>query len=241
LFFGRLFNVYDFEPVHSAVVVRLDRDVCLVVDRSGSMKLPVSSTGGGISSRDPRFCKPPYSDSRWAALEDAIRVFTDTLELTDPLEHVALVSYASDNCWCSSCNNESDIDQNLTVDLDLIVRAAEKIGDRNFNGMTAISAGIDDGVRVLTGPAARPFAAKTMIVMTDGHQNAGRPPEAAAADAARLGITVHAITFSAGANQTQMQKVAAAGNGKHYHADDQADLEAIYREIALTLPVMFTE
>ena len=32
----RVFDVFDFEPVQAATVVRLDRDICLVVDRSGS-------------------------------------------------------------------------------------------------------------------------------------------------------------------------------------------------------------
>ena len=35
LFFGRIFGVSTFEPTQTASVVRFDRDICLVVDRSG--------------------------------------------------------------------------------------------------------------------------------------------------------------------------------------------------------------
>jgi hypothetical protein len=38
-----------------------------------------------------------------------------------------------------------------------------------------------------------------------------------------------------------MRDVAAATGGLHFHAPDAARLEAIFREIASTLPVMLTE
>ena len=80
-----------------------------------------------------------------------------------------------------------------------------------------------------------------MVVLTDGHQLGGRSPVTAAEDAALQGITVHTITFSDGANQSQMQAVAEAGGGNHYYAADEAALEDVFREIALTLPVLLTE
>ena len=167
------------------------------------MKLDVTSTDALMNTSDPRFSEPPRVDSRWKALEDAVDVFNSTLESTDPEEYVSLVSYASDAVWCGVTNHASDIDQNLTDDLELINTAVQTIGDRVFNGGTEISAGIDDAVSVLTDPShARPFAAKTMIVLTDGHPMGGRSPVDAAQDAALAGITVHTITFSDGANQT---------------------------------------
>ena len=112
-------------------------------------------------------------------------MFNSALESTDPQEYVSLVSYASDGTWCGVSNHASDIDQNLTDDLGLITSAVTTIGDRVFNGGTEISAGIDEAVGVLTDPShARPFAAKTMIVLTDGNQLGGRSPVDAAQDAA---------------------------------------------------------
>ena len=251
LFFGKIFNVTDYETSQQAVVVRMDRDICLVVDRSSSMKLYVTEASESMSTSDTRFDEPPrgvgkgptYSQrSRWAALVDAVKVFNNALATTDQEEYVALVSYASEGKWAGIWNNASDVDQALTSNPALIDAAMAKISARVFNGMTEISTGMDDGIAVLTDTSkARPYAVKTMIVLTDGHQNAGRPSVSAAEDAAALDITVHTITFGDGADVAGMQQVAAAGGGKHYHAPDEAALKAAFKEIALTLPVLLTE
>ncbi|MFG0334359.1 MAG: VWA domain-containing protein [Maioricimonas sp. JB049] len=242
LYFAQIFNSYQFETSKSAVVVRLDRDICLVVDRSSSMKLTVDSIDPYMSSSNPRMCLPPLIDSRWKALEDAGAVFSSTLASTETVEYVALVSYASNGTWCALPNSRSSVDLDLTSNLTALDLALTSIGATVFNGGTEISAGIDTAVTVLTNSAnRRPYAAKTMVVLTDGHQQGGRSPIDAAADAAASRITVHTITFSDGANQPQMAAVAAAGGGDHYHASNEAALEDVFREIALTLPVMLTE
>jgi hypothetical protein len=49
------------------------------------------------------------------------------------------------------------------------------------------------------------------------------------------------VTFSDDADIKRMKDVAAAAGGLHFHADDQAELVKVFREIAATLPVMLTE
>jgi Ca-activated chloride channel homolog len=253
LFFGKIFNVTDYETSQQAVVVRMDRDICLVVDRSSSMKLYLNDKVPNMSTSDPRFKEPPrgvgkpqghHQKSRWAALVDAVKVFNDALTSTEQQEYVALVSFSSDGYWAGVWNNASDIDQQLTSNPGLINAAMNKISARVFNGMTQISTGMDDAIALLTDPTrTRPFAAKTMIVLTDGNQNEGRPVLSAAEDAAAAGITVHTITFGdkSAIDETEMQNVAEAGGGNYYHAPDEAALKAAFREIALTLPVLLTE
>ena len=75
-------------------------------------------------------------------------------------------------------------------------------------GGTNIGAGIDKAVTVLNGGNTRPFAQKTIIVMTDGHWTDGADPVEAAQRAAASGITVHAITLSTDADEGLMQDVA---------------------------------
>jgi Flp pilus assembly protein TadG len=243
LLFGRLMGVNYFEPTQTATTVRLDRDIVLVVDRSSSMKLGLDSLAEFMSTSDPRFPLPPPSpDSRWAALSAAVDTFIDTLATTPQAEQVGLVSYGSEGTWCGIYNTASDIDQPLATDTALIHDGIQRISNRVFNGATAISAGIDNGVVVLTDPArARPYAGKTMVLLTDGSANSGRPTLDAARDAVARDIVIHTITFGAGANQAAMEQVAALGGGKHYHAPDAQTLRDIFREIALTLPVMFTQ
>lgn len=80
-----------------------------------------------------------------------------------------------------------------------------------------------------------------MILMTDGIHNTGPEPILSARVAAEKGIVIHTVTFSVEADIPRMRDVAAATGGQHFHADDQADLIAIFRQIASTLPVMLTE
>jgi hypothetical protein len=221
----------------------MDRDICLVVDRSSSMKLDLASEASTMSLSDPRICLPPDPvDSRWAALATAVEGFVAALATTPQTEYVALVSYASNFTLCGVANNASDIDQELTPEHTLVNSAMQSISGSAFNGATNISAGIDSGVEVLTDPGqARPFALKTIVLMTDGHATQGRLPVLAAEDAAQHGIVIHTITFGNGAQQSAMIDVAAATDGKHYHAPDAVALEEIFREIALTMLVTLTE
>ena len=69
LFFGHFYNREAFEPELSATCSFLDVDICLVLDRSSSMKLFNSETAGFMDSSDSRFCEAPHADSRWVSLE----------------------------------------------------------------------------------------------------------------------------------------------------------------------------
>jgi len=87
--------------------------------------------------------------------------------------------------------------------------------------------------------ATRPTAQKVMIVFTDGHYT-GNDPVPYATTAYSQDVIVHAVTFGSGANQTEMQNVATAGGGDHYHAPDAATLDQIFRRLAAS-PMMLTE
>jgi len=241
-FIAPALGVNDFEPVQTATVVRFDRDICLVVDRSNSMKLDVTESAYGVSSGDPRYCQPPDPDSsRWAALVVALDGFLDVLDVTPQIEHVGLVSYASDYYACNIHNTASDINQKLTGNSTLVRNAMQGISATAFNGATETGTGIDSAVVALTDPTtARPFARKAIVVLTDGNTTGGPSPVFAAQDAVQQHIVVHTITFGVGADQIQMQEVAEAGNGKHYHAPDAEALKEIFREIALTMLVVLT-
>ena len=82
LFLGRVMGVGQFQPQHVATSTQLDRDICLVVDRSGSMM--ESLTGGNVPGGA---CNPPHpTRSRWGALNTGILPVTIGSEtsVTDP-------------------------------------------------------------------------------------------------------------------------------------------------------------
>ena len=76
-----------------------------------------------------------------------------------------------------------------------------------------------------------------MVVLTDGVYT-GADPIAEATLAAGDGIIVHTITFSDGANQTDMQAVAQAGGGVHYHAPDPTALNDVFIQISGSIAIL---
>ena len=110
------------------------------------------------------------------------------------------------------------------------------------SGWTAIGDGLNVGVPTLLDSIARPFAAKTLLVMTDGVHNRGIDPETAAASiVGQYDVTIHAVTFGAGADQDKMKRVAEIGGGDYYHAATGEDLKRIFEEIANNLPTIVVQ
>ena len=71
MLFGPLFGQSDFETVQAATATRLDRDIALVLDKSGSMG----------------------SFGRFPALLNGVDVFLAELDTTSQQEHVSLTAY----------------------------------------------------------------------------------------------------------------------------------------------------
>ena len=240
LLFAGVLGVDKFEPSDVATSTQLDRDICLVVDRSGSMMWTL--TGGSNFPTGTQACDPPHPTlSRWGALATSLEAFLTALSATLQDERVGLASYSSNKTECGNQYKISEINSDLVSDYDAIRAEMAKIGSKPVKGSTAISAGIDEGIQVLTGSQARPFAVKTMVLMTDGIHNLGPEPIISARNAAAKDIVIYTITFSDDADIARMKAVAEATGGKHFHADSQSGLTAIFKEIAATLPVMLTE
>jgi Flp pilus assembly protein TadG len=256
LFFAPVFGVNDYTPAQSAVASHMDQDIVLVMDRSGSMAYDYS----GIDSSYPAplnyllgYISPPHpTESRWSGLVSAMRVFLDTAESTTVPPRCALVTFASDvnpsNDWGAKLLGISFpmvitdvIFGNGSNNYDSILAVLVGRGSRAVIGYTNISAGIDEARAILNGNTVRPLAKKIIIVFTDGQWNRGRDPVEAARDAYAEGIVIHTVTLLEGGSDGTMQEVAEITGGLNLHARTQAELEAAFRELALTLPVVLTE
>jgi len=204
LFFGNIFGVQFFEPTSTATATYIERDIVLVVDRSGSMR--------GQKFRD---------------LVNAIGIFTATLDSTPVDEQVGLASY---NAFATE-------DVQLT---EILTEITSGMAALPVSGFTSISRGMQAGQNIMDASSRADFVERTLIVMTDGRHNRGPEPRTVAAALAADGVTIHTITFGRNADLNRMQEVATIGGGRHFHADNGAQLEQIYREIALTLSTMMT-
>jgi len=237
---ANVFSIKQFEPKETAISTQLDRDICLVVDRSGSMMWTLDA-GAKLPPGAPDCGPPDPTRSRWGALNTALGAFLDELDNTAQDEHVALCSYSSNTNECGFKYKISDVNSDLVSDYSVIRSVMAQLSSKPVKGATSISAGIDAGLTVLTGKKIRPFAVKTMIVMTDGIHNLGPEPILSAQKAAKLDIVIHTITFSSDADIKRMEAVAAATGGKHFHAPTFEDLKKIFQQIASTLPVLLTD
>jgi hypothetical protein len=192
--------------------------------------------------------------SRWGALDVAVDRFIAALDETPQAEHLALATFAggyngaSSYSACSYTSQTSEINCNLDPNSAAVDAAMATLSTKKWNGRTNIAAGINRGIQVLTGASARPYAAKTMVLMSDGAANEPGASETSgraaaiskASEAAGHDIIIHTVTYGE-ADPDTMQAIADATGGKHYIAPDATALQDIFEEIALTLPVMFTD
>ncbi len=206
LFFGRIFNVSSFEPTEHATATFIERDIVLVLDRSGSM----------------------LDEGKWIQLNAAVATFLAILDTTPVTEKVGMASYSTD----------ATRDLSLSTDLSRVTSTLSRLTPFGF---TNISGGIDAGKSILNPDRSRQFVERTMIVLTDGLQNVGRPARLAAQEVAAEGTTIHTITFGTDADQASMQEVARIGKGRSFHARDGAELQQVFREIAITMCTVLTD
>ena len=163
-------------------------------------------------------------------MELGVDAFLDVLDDTDQEEHVSLTTFAT------SANLRTDLDSEYDP-------IREIVADEYPSGWTAIGLGMETGLpAIIDGLNARPFAAKTIVILTDGENNQNPNPASVAAQIiSEYNVTIHTVTFTAGADQAAMAQVASIGGGTHYHADEGEELVAIFEEIANNLPTILTE
>ena len=229
LFFGNVLNANHFEPSLVSVAAQIDRDIAVVLDRSGSM---AQKTEDG-SRTAWQSGDPAPEASRWTKAVAGVLSFIDALEGTPMDEQVSLITY----------NSQATIDYDLTLSYSPMEPTLDTYTQSYVEGWTNIAEGIEYGRRSLVERGHdRPWASKTIVVLTDGIHNTGdEEPADAAARAAADGVIVHSITFGNDADQDEMLGVASLGNGQHWHAPNSQLLIKAFNEIADNSPTMLIE
>lgn len=244
-----IMNPSEFSLSKTAIASRYDHDIVMVVDRSASMAWDL--TGVDFSypaeynndSTLQNYFKPPHpTDSRWAKLVDALRVFRDVIEDRNLNAQVGLVSYASDYTFGLFSSTRVNTDLLLSQSTSDFVSTAETIGQSPIIGDTNIGAGIDSGRSTLLSASERRITAnRTMVLLSDGRKTEGNDPVARARRAADSRITIHTVSFGDGADQQAMANIAAEAGGNHYHASTAAELALAFKTIAEELPAVLVQ
>ena len=227
---GLFFSNVIFEPTQAAVAAQIDRDVAIVLDRSGSMVQNYESSGIPTGWVAPA---PAPMDTRWRYLDAAANQFLTRLESSPMDERVSFVTYST----TGTINND------LTSNYAQIRSDISAITNAYPGGWTAIGDAVELGRQTLiTRGYQRAWATPAMVLMTDGIHNSGTLTPAQAADlCAADGIVIYAITYGADADTTAMQDVAARTGGRHWHAPNGAALNDAFKEIADSLPTMLVK
>ncbi|MCA9024532.1 MAG: VWA domain-containing protein [Planctomycetaceae bacterium] len=254
LFFGRLFGLRNFTPQRVSTASYFEQEVCLVIDRSHSMCFdltgPAWSYPPGTPTSPDEIAYPPQdSGSRWETLEDAVDLFLTIVSGVNPAPRIALVTWASDmdnSTYEYSITGVTSPAVRYEVPLagstySAISNALTYRGNNVMIGATNMSAGMEAGIDVLTGPDVRPNAQVTMVLMSDGQWNKGSNPVQTANDARKEGIIIHTVSFLDAADQQDMQKIATRTGGRHYHASNRDELIAAFEDLARILPATLTD
>lgn len=266
LFFGGATGHPTYSTSQQATAGQQEVEVCLCLDRSGSMMFDMSGVDWAYPANNPLrnpsgyypagiwrdYCSPPHPTlSRWAVMNSAINTFlTEAGQFQYP-PRTALVTWSSDMSLPYYPNYNYSV---VTTDIGLpaagnfswtanktdIQNRMTYLSGRPVAGGTTLSEGLDQAVDVLTGPNGRALSNKVIILLTDGQWNAGRDPVQAAQDAANAGITVHCVSMLT-ATQATLTQVASITGGQYYATQNATQLQNAFRDLARSLPIVLTD
>ncbi len=264
-FFSRVLGVSSFSPTQTATAGQQEVEVCLCLDRSGSMLFDMSGDDWVYPPNNPNLStftswgttwqnhlSPPHpTASRWAVLRDAVNVFLDEAGKFNPPPRTSLVTWGSDytmpiapsTFYPSSTTNVALPSTGSFVwstNKTNVQNAITALNNQPMMGGTNLSSGLDMAVGVLKGTNSSLYTNKVIILLTDGQWNAGRDPVLAAYDARGQGITVHTVSMLT-TTQATLQSIATITGGKYISTSNQAQLRAAFEELAHSLPVVITD
>ena len=156
--------VGSFSPTQVSFVTRISHDICLVLDRSGSMAFDLSinefnypaDVAAGRNPLQCYFTPPSATASRWASLTQAVNTFVSVLQARNLDVDLALATYAEAFTFGTYTATEATLDVQLTNSFNSTLTAMNNYAKSPLLGDTNISAGLALAQGELTGPAHGP-------------------------------------------------------------------------------------
>ena len=266
MFFAPALGQAPFATTSQATAGQQEVEVCLCIDRSGSMMFDMSGDDWAYPSPNPllypasnypstmyrNYCSPPQTTaSRWAVMRSAVNTFLNEAGQFQYPPRTALVTWSSAmtlpyfpftnyTLVDTDFNLPSVVNYSWSSNRTAIENSIATRSASAIGGGTTLSAGLDRAVQVLTGTNGRSLSKKVIILLTDGMWNAGRDPVLAAQDASAAGITVHCVSMLT-STQATLTQVASITGGQYYATSDSAQLQQAFRDLARSLPIVLTD
>jgi Ca-activated chloride channel homolog len=255
LFFAGVLGAKTFSPRNTSTSAIVRNKWCLVFDKSGSMTWDLTGYDwhypvlGQKSSGyyPPSVYTPDASDSRLAKVRTGGNAFLDALTSSPggPLQNqVALVTFSN-----YSSNDATFSTDYSTVRSKLDYYINTDIWDDDIaNGGTNMSDGIQAAIDMFSSTDDGTPWNKIIIVFSDGQWNSGSDPlnggwhsPSVVSKAISNNITIYTVGLLSQANNSTMTGLASQTGGKFYYATDGPTLEAAFRALAQTIPVILTQ
>jgi Ca-activated chloride channel homolog len=249
LAFQRILLSERFNVSANVTAAKFDHDICLVLDRSGSMAWDLSNKEFSYPGRGQKLPRlenmiiPPHQkQSRWAALRSGVADFIAVLDARPIKPHLAMVSYASYYEFGDHRVQEVTVDVPLGLNYANIQKVLAEYSSKPIMGGTNIRLGLIMARRQLLGsPWRRITAQRSIVLFSDGLYTDSTDPRTVISDLKANDITVHTISLSSQADQALMRELAEQTGGTHVHADSSTDLRRAFRTIAESLPTILIQ
>jgi Ca-activated chloride channel homolog len=261
LFFAPVIGTNSFAPTKSSTAAFVRNKWCFVFDRSGSMIFDMSGTDWTYPSPigyhpsnfphtsspyPPSIYTPSATASRLANLRSGATVFLT--ELTNSpggtsQNQVGMVTFgASGSTDCSFSSNYTPITNKLSayISTDIWQSGIANAGTNMLDGL-------NDAVQLFVSSDDGTPWNKIIIVFSDGNWNSGtgntQPsssnPLNMVSSANSNHITIHTVGLFT--NNTTMQQLASQTGGQYFYVTTGADLQAAFKKLAQTIPVILTQ
>lgn len=214
-------------PPLQAIVGRYDLEITMdlgfAADYDVEGDAVMYSEGGNVDVVEVIDRSGSMGGEKIQSARDSAKLFADLMSINDS---IGVASYSS----------SASVNYPLTTIISDAVKqgAKDAIDAISAGGSTSIGAGLRAGYNELTskGDPTRPWS---IILMSDGFQNASPHPDSVLPDIRNADIRVFTIGLGAGADASLLSHIAhdsGGGGGEYYYSPSSEELRAVYNAIA---------